>query len=70
MTLITKHALRPLWSLIGPLIGPDLVLHIERMRGQVLLLIEKRGKDRKGKERKGEDDAQISLLILAISSPE
>ena len=27
MTLITKHALRPLWSLIGPLIGPDLVLH-------------------------------------------
>ena len=28
MTLITKHALRPLWSLIGPLIGPDLVLQV------------------------------------------
>ena len=26
MTLITKHVLRPLRPLIGPLIGPDLVL--------------------------------------------
>ena len=28
MTLITKHALPPLRSLIGPLIGPDTVLHL------------------------------------------